>query len=157
MQQYNVKVKEIDSVWNQICSCLLKNIYQAHWLPSVLFHQPIFCYPSVFFKFLLTQNKRQKPSSCMRVHAHTHTHTHTHTLMKHPKVIYLPWFKMPSSSCRNFCFFSKGLSVFKDFHWKSLNPAEVAPFDASSGWFSDFKHCYSFKSIKEFPGYTEVN
>lgn len=86
-----------------------------------------------------------------------HTHTHIHTLTKYPRLIYLPWFKMPSSSCRNFFFFFKGQSVFKDFHWKSLNPAEVAPSDASSGCFSDFKHCYNFKSIKEFPGYTEVN
>ena len=30
-QQYKVKVKEIDSIWNLICSCLLKNICQAHW------------------------------------------------------------------------------------------------------------------------------
>ena len=55
----------------------IKKHYQAHWLPSVLFHQAIFCYPSVFFKFLLTQNKRQKPSSYMRAHAHTYTHTHS--------------------------------------------------------------------------------
>ncbi|XP_027716076.1 tigger transposable element-derived protein 1-like [Vombatus ursinus] len=59
----------------------------------------------------------------------------------------------------------KALSIYADLKRKSPNPAEVAPFRASCGWFSGFKHRYNFcnlqfsreasraeqKAAKEFP------
>jgi hypothetical protein len=42
----------------------------------------------------------------------------------------------------------KALDIYEDLKEKSSNPAQVPPFSASSGWFSGFKHRYSFHSVK---------
>jgi hypothetical protein len=42
----------------------------------------------------------------------------------------------------------KALDIYEDLKEKSSNPAQVPPFSASSGWFSGFKHPYSFHNVK---------
>ncbi|XP_051823209.1 tigger transposable element-derived protein 1-like [Antechinus flavipes] len=42
----------------------------------------------------------------------------------------------------------KALSIYADLKRKSPNPAEVAPFRASCGWFSGFKHRYNFHNLQ---------
>ncbi|XP_044537936.1 tigger transposable element-derived protein 1-like [Gracilinanus agilis] len=42
----------------------------------------------------------------------------------------------------------KALSIYADLKRKAPNPADVAPFRASCGWFSGFKHRYNFQSLQ---------
>ncbi|XP_044537888.1 tigger transposable element-derived protein 1-like [Gracilinanus agilis] len=42
----------------------------------------------------------------------------------------------------------KALSIYADLKRKAPNPAEVAPFRASCGWFSGFKHRYNFQNLQ---------
>ncbi|XP_043826921.1 tigger transposable element-derived protein 1-like [Dromiciops gliroides] len=42
----------------------------------------------------------------------------------------------------------KALSIYADLKRKEPNPGDVAPFRASCGWFSGFKHRYNFQSLQ---------